>query len=1064
MPELSGPRLSIGVLGPLEVRLDGEPLGPLSSRLRSVVAALAMSAGTTVSTERLAAIVWDERLPDNARRTLQTYVSRLRTYIGVEDRLVTAPSGVRLEVDAEDVDALRFERLLDRASRAADDDEEQALLAEAIGLWRGTPFADVESRWLEETEAPQLTERYLASLEHRIDFDIAAGRTDHLVGELRRLASSHPLREPLWARLLRTLQLNGRQAEALDSYEAIRVRLAEELGTDPGPELQRLHRELLAGQSPEPGELRSRIAAAPVTVPRQLPIDVDRFSGRAPEMKELADLLNPETARRSKVAVVSGMAGVGKTTLAVHFAHESVQWFPDGQLYIDLAGFGPRPPIPADEALRRFIETLAPASGPVPDDTETRAGLYRSVTAGKRLLLVLDNASDADQVAALLPGGSGCFTLVTSRNRLDGLLARTGAHRIALEPVTHIEARQMVIDRLGPDRVASDADALDPIVRRCAGLPLALAVVSARAASTADLRLPKLAADLEAESGSLDGLDLDGDALDIRSVFSWSYSALEDEAARVFRLLATLPGAECTVEAAASLAEVPPRRVRSVLAKLIRANLVSERPGDRFGLHDLLCAYAVETAADRTAGHDRTAALSRLCEHYLRSAYNGDVLLDPQRDRIALPEPPQSITPFPMPDRDAAMDWFAREHRSLVRLVQEASASGLHRQAWRIAWAMISYLDLSNRWRDWEQVQRLAAQAAALEGTRSELALSRRLLGRALTRLARYADAAEQFLSALDHYAVEPDPVGEAITHVNLGWLYEQQGDFRSALGHNRSALKGFESVDHLVGQSRAYNAIGWDLAQLGELEEARELCERSLEFQVRIDDRRGQAETLDSLGYVHRRLGELARAIGYQDRACTGFADLGDRYNEADSYVVLGEMHLESGDSGRARDCYEHALSILTELEHPEAAAVAERVERLAGSLRARAHAARRPPASGRLRATTRGRPSVLPWSRVKRRTQSAQNSRHCGSAAWAPSSCQRIQCFQPSGRRSACSTSKKPERPRCALHQSGLWNAWKSHFQASARCSGTSPPSSSARPSGTIARTPPGARNRWM
>ncbi|GAA2274445.1 BTAD domain-containing putative transcriptional regulator [Glycomyces scopariae] len=915
MPADASNHCSVTILGEVGAIVDGSDVPVTSHRLRALLAGLAVSADATVSFDRLAEIVWGEDFPGNVRRSLQTYLSRLRAALGT-GRVLTSSSGARLRVDPEDVDALRFERLLDRAA-AAGDGEAYPLLEEALGLWRGEPFTGLESRLLLETEAPRLVERRLAAIERLVDLDLAAGRAGSRIAELRALAAAYPLRESLWTRLVLALSATGRGAEALEAYETVRTRLAEELGADPGADLQRLHRELLTeGAEPPPAP---QSAPRPVPVPRQLPMDVDHFVGRIDELKELEALVAAPSGRGSKVAVVTGMAGVGKTSLVVHFAHRAAPRFPDGQLYIDLAGFGPRPPVGTDEAVRRLLDAFAVPPEHVPEDLDARAGLYRSITAGKRLLVVLDNAADPEHVRALLPGGPGCFTLVASRDRLGGLVAATAAHPLPVEPVPPADARQMFMRRIGPDRAARERAAFDVLVQRCSGLPLALAVASARAATAAHLPLSDLTATLSSPVGVLDGLA--GHGPDLRAVFSWSYRGLGEDAARLFRSLGTVPGAELTAEAAASLAGLTVAQAEAALGELARASLAAERPGGRITLHDLLCAYAATLAEECDDDAGIAAAIGRLCDHYAHTAHRADALLDPQRDPIALPEP--AVPVRELPDRDAALAWFAHERHTLARLVRLAADRGFDRRCWRLAWAMTTYLDLSSLWEDWAATQRLAAAAAAREGEPAQVALSRRLLGRALVRMDRLGEATGQFLSALDHYAIAPDPVGEAMTYINLGWLEETRLDFQAALRHNRCALDRFEAAGHVVGQSRALNALGWDHLRLGKFEPARELCETALELQIRLGDRRGEAETFDSLAHVHHGLGAHAEAEAHLARAIGIFREVGDRYNEADLYGTLAGFREGWGDADGARIARDRAAALLEAIEHagaPEA------------------------------------------------------------------------------------------------------------------------------------------------
>jgi hypothetical protein len=522
----------------------------------------------------------------------------------------------------------------------------------------------VRSDWLEQTQSPRLQERYLAGLERRIDLDLADGSQVDLAAELGELTGRYPLRESLWVRLLVVLERSGRPAEALDRYEAIRVRLAEELGTDPGPELQRVHTDLLAGRPPglPGGVLPATARVVPATarvVPRQLPADTDMFTGRDAALKTLDRLLDDQdesTPRPVVISAIAGTAGIGKTALAVHWAHRVADRFPDGHLYVNLRGFDPSgSPMEPAEAVRGFLDALQVSPQGIPASLEAQAGLYRSLLAGRRMLVLLDNARDADQVAPLLPGAPGCLVLVTSRNQLPGLVAAAGAHPVALDLLSRDEAVQLLARRLSHDRVTAEPHATQELVTRCAGLPLALAIVAARAATHPEFPLAALADQLHEARDGLDGFDGGDTATDARAVFSCSYHSLGTPAARLFRLLGLHPGPDVTAGAAASLAGHPVAQVRPLLAELARAHLVVEHAPSRYAFHDLLRAYAGELAHTQDTGTDRRAATHRMLDHYLHTAHGADLLLYGHSETIT-PDPAQpGVSAERLSDHDQAM-------------------------------------------------------------------------------------------------------------------------------------------------------------------------------------------------------------------------------------------------------------------------------------------------------------------------------------------------------------------------------------------------------------------------
>jgi DNA-binding SARP family transcriptional activator len=601
----TGRALTVRLLGPFEASVGGRSVTLTTGQPRTVLAVLAMSADQTVSVDRLAAALWNDDQPCSARRTVQTYVARLRTVLGAATIGRTA-NGYVLRTDPDRVDTLRFLRLLKAAAQATDTTKERARLDEALALWRGNPFDGLRSDWLAHTHAPRLVEPYLVAVERRIDLDLAGGLHMALIGQLRELTARHPLREPLWVRLLAALDGCGRPAEALQQYERIRVRLAEELGTGPGPELQQIYADLLAGApitvTTAPG------TAARAATPRQLPAPVYGFAGRVAALQALDGLLcgrEPEAAS-ANVCVITGTAGVGKTTLAVQWAHRVGARFPDGQLYVNLRGYHPsgHAMTPAD-AVRGFLDAFGVPPNRRPSSLDAQTALYRSLLADKRILVLLDNARDAEQVRHLLPGSPGCVTVITSRDQLTGLIATVAARQLTLDLLTTDEARELLAARLGADRINAEPESIDEIVARCARLPLALAGAAAHAAGREHVPLSMLAADLPGSRSGLDILSTGDPTTDMRAVFSWSYRTLSPRAARLFRVLGMHPGPDISISVAASLAALPPARVRPVLAELCRAHLLTANPDGRYTCHDLLRAYAAELAASQDSEADR---------------------------------------------------------------------------------------------------------------------------------------------------------------------------------------------------------------------------------------------------------------------------------------------------------------------------------------------------------------------------------------------------------------------------------------------------------------------------
>jgi DNA-binding SARP family transcriptional activator len=620
-----------GLLGPLQVECDGVTVPIKSAKQRVVLAALALAGGKPVTVDRLIKCLWDDQPPSSARNTVQNFVLRLRRALqaGGPCPLVSASAGYRLEVDAEAVDLYGFESLQRNArSQAAAGDVRSAdrLIDEALGMWRGEPLADVVSEALHREVVPGLVEAHLTAREERLDLDLRLGRHQEAVARLTEQTTRYPLRERGWAQLMLALYRCGRTAEALAAYQKASKVLAEELGVDPGPELRRLFQAMLtddpqlaladpvlaAGSEPTPGK------RAPSVVPRQLPTVTGHFVGRASELDKLSTRLAAATdSALTAFSVIGGTAGIGKSKLAVHWGHLHADRFPDGQLYVNLRGFDPAGvPLSPKDAVRGFLSALGVPPSHIPVDPDERYALYRSQLAGCRMLVVLDNARDAEQVRPLLPGAPGPVVLVTSRDQLGGLVALDGALPLNLDPLTEGEARDLLVHRLGWYQVEWEPAEVDALITWCAGLPVALVILAARAALNPDRALAELVDERRDPLRRLDGLSVGEGAADLRTVFSWSYHALSAEAARVFRLLGLHRGPDIDLSAVASLTALERAQAHSALAELTRVRLVAERAAGCYSLHDLLRAYAVDLAVTHDTAADRGNALRRLDDHY----------------------------------------------------------------------------------------------------------------------------------------------------------------------------------------------------------------------------------------------------------------------------------------------------------------------------------------------------------------------------------------------------------------------------------------------------------------
>jgi DNA-binding SARP family transcriptional activator/tetratricopeptide (TPR) repeat protein len=935
------------LLGEVQVLAAGRPLDLGTPRQQAVLAALAVNPGRPVPIGTLVDRVWGDDPPTEARNVLYSHLSRIRQLFKqaaalgdtIAVRLSRRHAGYVLDIDPDLVDLHRFGRLADQGRDPSRTEADRAsALAQALGLWRGTPLATVTGDWA-ATIRENWHRRRLDAAVRWARAELRLGHPEVVITTLPDLIAEYPLAEPLESLLMEALHAAGRDAEAIDRYATVRARLAETLGADPGPELRSLYEAILRGElRPGPRTDQAPAATPTATVPAQLPPDVYGFTGRAAQLRQLDALLPtvspaPDTPTRLvATAVIDGMAGIGKTALAVHWAHRAARRFADGQLYVNLRGFDPTgSPVTAEEVVGGFLDALDVPRERIPATLEAQVGLYRSLLAGRQILVLLDNARDVEQVRPLLPGAPGCMVVVTSRNRLSGLVTTAGAYPLTLELPSVDEARALLVHRLGAARVEAESGTADEIVAMCARLPLALAIVATRAATQPGLPLAALAAELrEAQGGLAEFTDPDLES-DVRAVFSWSYRQLRPAAARLFRLLGAHPGPDIGLPAAASLAGQPVAAVRPLLAELTRAHLL-ERTPVRYAFHDLLRAYARELVGTLDDEAQPAAALHRALSHYVHSAYAADRLLNPLRDDPAtMPPPvPAEVSPEYPADQREALAWFGAEHTVLLAMLRTADDDTL---GWQLAWALTRFFAYHGHWHDSIEALTAALRAARRLADPLKEAFAHRFLGCAYIRLSRYDEADACLRDALRLYRGAGDVAGEAHTHRNHAWLLERQGRYREALGHAERAVDLFRAAGHLEGQGRGLNAIGWFHAMLGDYAAAVEYCQQALEIQREIGDRFGQAETWDSLGYANQRLGRHGAAISCYETAVALYQEFDDRYNEADSTASLGDAHYAAGDVAAARAAWLYAADVLDLIHHPDA-----------GKIRARAHQGEQP------------------------------------------------------------------------------------------------------------------------
>ncbi|MFJ4782137.1 AfsR/SARP family transcriptional regulator [Streptomyces sp. NPDC088794] len=922
--------MDLRLLGPLELWAAGRRLDLGQPRQRAVLAALGADAGRPVTMESLVDRIWDDTPPSGARAALYPHVSRIRRLLeeaaraeGCEDRpplrLLKVTGGYVLEAQGERVDLLRFRRLVARARDAhRDDNDRSELLGEALDLWRGIPLAGLAGTWAERMRT--------ALGQERLDAAIAWARTEtrtghplEVVGRMRGLTAEYPLVEPLAAELVRALAASGRNAEALECYTLARRRLMEELGSEPGAELRAVHDSVLrsTGEPPRRETAPPAAATAPARpVPAQLPADVPAFTGRAEQLAELsAHLVAGGEGRQPATAVVisavSGTAGVGKTALAVRWAHRTREEFPDGQLYVNLRGFDVKEPVSAAEALSGFLAALGVPGRDIPQEPEDRAARYRTELSGRRLLIVLDNASSAEQVRPLLPGTSTCKVLVTSRDSLAGLVAVHGAHRLVLDLLPPADAIGLLRTLVG-GRVDAEPEAAAALSEQCGRLPLALRVAAELALSEPEVPLAELSEELTDHRKRLDLLDVGGDPrAAVRAVFSWSYQRLPADAATAFRLLGLHPGPDFDTRATAALAGVSLHDARRTVAVLTRAHLIQPmRPG-RYGMHDLLRVYAAWQAETQDTEHDRDLALDRLFDHYLAGAAAAMDLLHPAERRLRPRVTARSGALPHLTDAAQARQWLDTEQRVLVTVCAEAAARGRAVHATRTATVLHRYFESGGHFADalvvYAHAGRAAREANDIEGEADVLTC----LGVIQRRLARYEAAATHHQQALALYRRIGNRTGEARNLTNQGVLHELRGQYRQALDCHGQAVTLFRQTGDPGGQADALNNLGIIHELLHEYEAAADNHRQALALYQEAGHVFGEASALGNLGIVQNRLGDHTAAADTFQRILTAFRGLGHRSGEAHALSNLGETYARLDRYETAADHQRKALAL---------------------------------------------------------------------------------------------------------------------------------------------------------
>ncbi|HTS95345.1 MAG TPA: BTAD domain-containing putative transcriptional regulator [Streptosporangiaceae bacterium] len=986
------------ILGPLEVWTGQDWSGIGAPKWRALLAALLLSEGQAVSTDRLIAELWGDDPPDRAANLVSVYVLRLRRVLGdPEGRVLTttrAP-GYRLLLQPGDLDAEQFAALVGegrKALAAGDRPGAAEVLGQALGLWRGRALADVPLSALVAAEADRLEESRLSALELRIEADLGCGRHAQLVPELRRLLSDHPLREGLWALLIRALDGAGRHAEALAAYGQAREVIADELGVDPGPELQRLYQAMLTvdvtprrpagpggggggavrptggigapspagppspGGPPSPAGLpapaaapaaatsvtaprgapgrRAGPASAPRRVPAQLPADVADFTGRSGHLARLHGLLS--AAGRTDhaavaVAVVAGTPGLGKTTFAIHAAHALRPDFPDGQLYASLLG-GSERPVPSDEVLARFLRDLGVDGARVPAGGEERAAMYRTRLAGRQMLIVLDDARDAAQVRPLLPGTGSCAVLVTSRHRLSDLAA---SRLIDLDVLDDDEAAELFARVIGTERAGAEPAAVREVLAACAGLPLAIRIAGARLTARPGWSVATLARRLADERRRIDEFTA-GD-LAVRACFEVSFGAMPRperpgavDPAHAFRLLGVWPGPSIGLPAAAALIGEPERPVDEALEVLVDAHLLESPAPDVYAFHQLLRAYAAERAQAQEPGPATNAAIRRVLTWYLRTADAAASVVSPHRNRVPLDPAEPDGEPLRFDTAEQALSWCEQERANLVAATREAADRGMHDIAWKLPVAAMVCFDFLGYRTEWITTHRIGLASTRELGDRRAEVWVLNNLGMVLSQQ-RDDAAIGYFEQAMAIHRETGDRQGQSQAANNIAFHYRLLGRHEEAAAVLLEALALKREVGHRYGESIALCNLGEAYLELGRLDEATARSQEALAVIREIGSARLEGYALYNLGRIDLARGRTDPGAGRLEQALGLHRSAGDRYGEAQDLQYLGHARARAGQTGPAREMWARARGIFEGLgEDTRAAELTAQLEKL--------------------------------------------------------------------------------------------------------------------------------------
>ncbi|SMD24507.1 AfsR/SARP family transcriptional regulator [Kibdelosporangium aridum] len=906
------------LLGPFEIEAT-QPVSIPRRRERCLLAVLLLEQGRSVSAERLADLLWDGAPPSTAGTTLRSHVSRLRATVHSDDvQILKHGPGYMVRTDPQRIDAHRFRSMVHQARAVPDAETRSGLMRSALDLWRGPVLVDIANSMIRDRLGASLEELRIETLDQRIIDDLSLGRHRDLIAELREIVAAEPNRERFTAHLMLALYRSGRQADALAVFDESRRFLASELGLTPGSELRALHEQILRGDAALDLPERVEVANAPTrpSTLRQLPHDIIHFAGRSQELAHL-DAVAAIDGPAPTIVSIDGAPGTGKTTLAVHFAHQIAHRFPDVQLHLNLRGYGRDEPVAPASATETLLRGLGVDSELIPPSVDERSALLRSQLAGRQVLMLLDNARDADQVRPLLPG-TGSLVIVTSRNQLRGLSIRDGAHRVTLNRLPADQAVELLSASIGADRVGAEPAAAARLVELCDHLPLAISIVAERADRSSTLA--EVVHALEDEKARLDNLGTgeDDPHTDLRAALSWSYRALDEDAAAMFRMLSLHPANDISLEAAAVLVDLPIARAKASLDKLLASHMVEQRRGNRYELHDLMRLYATETADRDEPEDNRREAVHRVLDWYFHAAVSADSAMHPHRQRLWVKPFEPRTEPPQFASSSQAMLWFEQEYDCLKSVAGWAATNSHAGHTWRIVLAMISFLDRRIPVSDATALIMEAARAAEAAGDLFGHAYTLNSLGAQEINNGDRQAAIAYFSQGLDRFAEIGDLSGQAITLGNLGLAYGELGEHEKAKEYRTRALRLCEELGYTRGIALNLDNLGVAYTVTGNYEKAKECHQQASKILAELGDAPAVGTNEYHLGWALSSLADFAGAARAFRTAVAIFREYGNDRWAAAALGDFGLMLLDAGHPILARDMLSAALVTMREIADP--------------------------------------------------------------------------------------------------------------------------------------------------